>query len=84
MRNQVVNVLSLGRLNYRSALAVQNSLVNRVRSNVQSGQESGHTLLLVEHPPVYTTGIRTREGAVVGKYGVSEKGVLIFNSWYKE
>ena len=30
------------------------------------------------------TGIRSREGAVVGKYGVSEKGVLIFNSWYKE
>jgi len=56
-----VSVLNLGRLDYRGALSVQNQLVGRVVKNVRSGLESGHTLVLVEHPPVYTTGIRTRD-----------------------
>ena len=60
MASKVVSVLNLGRLNYRSALSVQNHLVSRVQSNTRSGLDSGHTLILVEHPPVYTTGIRTR------------------------
>ena len=60
MTSKVVNVLNLGRQKYKSALSVQNHLVARVQSNVRSGLDSGNTLILVEHPPVYTTGIRSR------------------------
>jgi len=60
MGSKVVSVLQLGRQNYRSALSVQNHLVSRVQSNARSGLDSGNTLILVEHTPVYTTGIRTR------------------------
>jgi len=55
MTSKVVNVLNLGRQKYKSALSVQNHLVARVQSNVSSGLDSGNTLILVEHPPVYTT-----------------------------
>ena len=49
----------------------------------QSAVQSTVQYSTVQYSLEYT-GIRSREGAVVGKYGVSEKGVLIFNSWYKE
>ena len=60
MSSKVVSVLNLGRQSYRSALSVQNHLVARVQSNARSDLDSGNTLILVEHPPVYTTGIRSR------------------------
>ena len=71
MAGKVVSVLNLGRQNYRSALSVQNHLVARVQSNARSGLESGNTLILVEHPPVYTTGIRSRS------YGQAEEERLV-------
>ena len=60
MVGKVVSVLNLGRQHYRSALSVQNHLVARVQSNARSGVDSGNTVILVEHPPVYTTGLRSR------------------------
>ena len=71
MAGEVVSGLNLGRQNYRSALSVQNHLVARVQSNARSGLESGNTLILVEHPPVYTTGIRSRS------YGQAEEERLV-------
>lgn len=58
---QLVSVLRLGRMRYLPALEVQNKLVTRIQSNIAEGRESGNTLVLVEHPPVYTTGMRNRE-----------------------
>ena len=58
---QLVSVLRLGRMRYLPALEVQNKLVSRIQSNIAEGKESGNTLVLVEHPPVYTTGMRNRE-----------------------
>ena len=60
MGSKVVSVLNLGRQHYKSALSVQNLLVARVQSNARSGLDSGNTVILVEHPPVYTIGIRSR------------------------
>ena len=61
INKQLVSVLKLGRMSYLPALAVQSKLVARIQSNIAVGRESGNTLVLVEHTPVYTTGMRTRE-----------------------
>jgi len=61
MTSNLVRVLQLGRLNYRAALSVQTNLVSQVQADLSSGRQASNTLVLVEHSPVYTTGIRTRE-----------------------
>lgn len=48
----VVEVVRLGLVSYLEALRLQQVYVNRHRSGL------AHALLLCQHPPVYTTGIR--------------------------
>lgn len=48
----VVEVVRLGLVSYHQALRLQQLYVDRHRSG------PAHALLLCEHPPVYTTGIR--------------------------
>lgn len=48
----VVQVVRLGLVSYQEALQLQQVYVNRHRSG------PAHALLLCQHPPVYTTGIR--------------------------
>ena len=55
-----VSVLNLGTMKYQAALRVQNILVARIQSAISSGQAPSNTLVLVEHTPVYTTGMRTK------------------------
>src|SRR3954452_13537545 len=50
-------VCHLGQLEYRHATELQESLRERRRRD-----EIGDVLLLLEHPPVYTRGRRTRAG----------------------
>jgi len=49
-----LTILRLGRMGYQQALAVQHRLVEKVKA----GREG--VLVLVEHDPVYTTGMRTK------------------------
>src|SRR6201986_5188280 len=62
-------VCHLGRVDYAEAAALQERLRDRVRAG-----ELPETMLLLEHPPVYTVGRRTAETAVplptVGIVGV--------------
>lgn len=48
----MVEVVRLGLVSYLEALRLQQVYVNRHRSGL------AHALLLCQHPPVYTTGIR--------------------------
>jgi len=57
---KTISVLRLGRLDYTKALAVQEKLVRRIKESVNEGKCGENTLILVEHPPVYTTGMRTQ------------------------
>lgn len=50
-----IDVRRLGRVDYGEALAVQDDLVAARRAG-----RVGDTLLLLEHPPVITLGVRTR------------------------
>ena len=76
---RLVSVVNLGRIGYKEAWAVQQLLANQLRPDV-AGQDLkteqdrqdrlGHgtdTLLLCEHKPVYTIGIRT------GNYPLEEE-----------
>ena len=56
---RVINVLYLGRVDYSVALELQQTLVQLVKNG-----RIGHTLLLLEHPPVITLG-RNRGAANV-------------------
>nr|XP_032827922.1 putative lipoyltransferase 2, mitochondrial isoform X1 [Petromyzon marinus] len=57
---RVVRVVSLGRVGYAQALAVQTRLARALLDHlaVPSGPAPPDTLLLCEHDPVYTVGIR--------------------------
>jgi len=48
---RVINVIFLGRIDYSTALSLQHTLVQLVKD-----ARIGHTLLLLEHPPVITLG----------------------------
>lgn len=55
----LVEVVRLGLLPYREALRVQEAYVRRCQAGGGGGGAS-HALLLCQHPPVYTTGIRQK------------------------
>ncbi len=60
MEVRVINVLYLGRTDYSIALELQQTLVRMVKEG-----RIGHTLLLLEHPPVITLGRNATERNVV-------------------
>ena len=51
MQLRVINVVFLGRVDYSTALRLQQTVVHLVKEG-----RIGHTLLLLEHPPVITLG----------------------------
>ncbi|OQR78366.1 putative lipoyltransferase 2 [Tropilaelaps mercedesae] len=54
-----VRLLVLGRMSYLDALNVQRELATKIKSQQKKGVDPDNTLVLVEHSPVYTIGIRT-------------------------
>ena len=57
--SKLINVLNLGRLDYSSCLRVQQFFVAAHLN--QSGPQVKNTILLVEHEPVYTVGLRRKD-----------------------
>ena len=58
----MIKVLNLGCLDYRRTLRIQHHLAARIRADREQEEPPTNVLILVEHPPVYTTGIRTKAG----------------------
>lgn len=58
----LVQLWNLGRVRYLPALKIQETLVANILQSrqQQSPDDKDNVLLVVEHEPVYTTGIRTR------------------------
>lgn len=50
-----------GSVDYRRAWAVQRTLAAAVGESAQSGKDPRHTMLLLQHSPVYTVGLRSKE-----------------------
>jgi lipoyl(octanoyl) transferase len=73
---QVINVVYLGRVDYATALDLQRALVHLVKAG-----RAGHTLLLLEHPPVITLGRNAREDNVVASRDLlTAQGVELFET----
>src|SRR5271170_381498 len=72
----VVSLLHLGRLDYATALALQQQLCA-----LRQQERIGDVLLLVEHPPVLTLGRNAhREHVVAGNGLLARKGILLFET----
>lgn len=68
-----LNIINLGRMEYNEALAIQTDLWQKASSD--QGQD---TLLLVEHPPVITLGVRgQREHILLAEEERTRQGVSI-------
>jgi lipoyl(octanoyl) transferase len=66
-------VAAVGTVDYDDGIALQ----ERVRSRRQAG-EIPDTLLLLEHPPVYTKGRRTRDGDLpMGEAWYEQQGIQV-------
>lgn len=56
MANKIVYVQKLGRVPYKMAWDYQKVVAEKVRQNVKSKKEPGHTMLLLEHEPGKSLG----------------------------
>lgn len=61
MSHRLVHVLKTGRLNYGESLKLQKSISNRL---VQGDVKYKNVIILTEHSPVYTIGIRTKNYSI--------------------
>lgn len=76
MQLRVINVLWLGRVDYQTGLDLQQTVVNLVKEG-----RIGHTLLLLEHPPVITLGRNASETNIVApREFLASKGVELFDT----
>jgi lipoyl(octanoyl) transferase len=76
MQLRVINVLYLGRVDYSTALDLQQTLVHLVKEG-----RIGHTLLLLEHPPVITLGRNaTAKNVVASRDFLAAKGIELIET----
>ena len=75
---RTIDVRRLGHLEYAAGLELQAALVEQRRSG-----SIGDTLLLLEHPPVITLGVRTRgkpTNIVASRETLEREGVSVFET----
>src|SRR5262247_2657228 len=76
MPTRVINVVYLGHVDYSTALQLQQTMVHLVKEG-----RAGHTLLLLEHPPVITLGRNASNANVVApRELLAGKGVELFET----
>ena len=60
VRRSVILYKNLGRINYKEGLATMKNLTKLHMKSTDSNLQAPNTLLICEHFPVYTTGIRDK------------------------
>jgi lipoyl(octanoyl) transferase len=76
MSERVISLVNLGRLEYATALALQQQLCA-----LRQQESIGDVLLLVEHPPVLTLGRNAhREHVVAGEELLARRGIPLFET----
>lgn len=75
----MVKILQIGEMNYFSALKLQNVLAEHHKSNLLSNEKSNF-LILVEHNPVYTIGIRTKNYSIKDEEKLRNLGAEFFKT----
>ena len=61
MEKPCVKLLRLGRRSYNDALRIQNDVATKIKNQLESKTKPDNTIICVEHDPVYTIGIRTKD-----------------------
>jgi lipoyl(octanoyl) transferase len=70
-----LNILDLGKLDYKETLEIQYKILEKVQNN-----ECNDTLILVEHPPVITLGKNAVESNVLfSEEKLKELGIDLYN-----
>jgi lipoyl(octanoyl) transferase len=73
---RVINVIYLGRVDYSTALDLQQTLVHLVKAG-----RAGHTLLLLEHPPVITLGRNAgMQNIIASRDFLTSQGIELFET----
>jgi lipoyl(octanoyl) transferase len=73
---RVINVVYLGRVDYATGLELQETIVHLVKEG-----RIGHTLLLLEHPPVITLGRNAgMQNIVASREFLTSQGVELFET----
>lgn len=76
MQLRVINVVYLGRADYATALKLQETVCHLVKTG-----RIGHTLLLLEHPPVITLGRNAgAENIVASRDFLAGQGIELFET----
>ncbi len=57
----ICRVAQLGIVEYAKALEIQQKLVQRLITRTKENKPVEHTLMLLQHPPTYTVGRRTKD-----------------------
>lgn len=73
---RVINVIFLGQVDYSTALGLQQTLVHLVKEG-----RIGHTLLLLEHPPVITLGRNAgMQNIIASREFLASQGIELFET----
>ncbi|XP_046742699.1 putative lipoyltransferase 2, mitochondrial [Diprion similis] len=80
MSNRIVKVLRAGRLDYGAALSLQKILADLHHGNKELVTETQNTLVLLEHNPVYTIGIRRKDYSVEEERKLTKLGAQFFKT----
>lgn len=75
MKN-IVKVWQTGKINYGQSLKLQKYLADMHHKNIPMSD----TILLVEHPPVYTIGIRTKDYTIEDEALLKQKGAEFYRT----
>ncbi|KAJ8937454.1 hypothetical protein NQ314_011843 [Rhamnusium bicolor] len=74
--DRLVKVWQVGKISYSNGLKLQRCLANLHSKDSQVN----NTLLCIEHPPVYTTGIRTKLYSEIEENTLKSKGAEFFRT----
>ena len=71
MLKPIVKIINLGRMNYMDALKIQFKYQTKLIDSVQAKRNVENYMIIVEHEPVYTIGIRSKGYTPEGKLTAS-------------
>ncbi|XP_018321893.1 putative lipoyltransferase 2, mitochondrial isoform X2 [Agrilus planipennis] len=74
--NKLVAIFNVGKVAYGPSLKLQAALANYHRQH----EDTPGTLLVVEHPPVYTTGIRTKPYSIKDEEILKQTGAEFYRT----
>lgn len=71
--SKIVHILRAGKLDYNKSLILQKSISDQIKT-IKDDSEFKNTLIITEHNPVYTIGIRTKNYTIQDEDKLKELG----------